>query len=404
MAETAVFSPRTVLWLIAVGFVSIAGAAYFTIYGDVGTTRTTGANAFSYSAIGYRAFVETLRRLDVPVVVSRQNSAAKAGESALLIVAEPQAGATDNETLAELLSARTVLLVLPKWQGRPDEIQPRWLKSAKPIPSPDVEAVLSLVTTDGRIRRVTGQVSWSLNALGFTPSIAAPQLIETSQLRPVVASERGLLVGELVRDDQRIWVLSDPDILSNSGLGHGDNAPFALALINAALPGSGAVVVDETIHGFYQSASLVRVMFQFPLVVVTLQGIATLIALILATTGRFGAAIPISRPLHAGKDALLENTACLLRYGGHSREILRRYCDTTLREVVRRLHAPKSTDEDSLTEWVDRVGQARGVGASLRNLRFETEAAIGGASPNDQQILKAAQNLCRWKQEILDGP
>ena len=48
------YSARTVYWLLAVGLLSFAGAAWFMIYvdADAGAAK---ANAFSYSAIGHRA-------------------------------------------------------------------------------------------------------------------------------------------------------------------------------------------------------------------------------------------------------------------------------------------------------------------------------------------------------------
>ena len=131
MAQQAVFSPKTVAWLITVGLLAFAGAAYFMIYGDKGTSMRAGTNAFSYSALGHRAFVETLRRLEFPVFVSRNNSAAKAGRSALLVIAKPRIRILTDEAISELLAAGTVLLVLPKWKGRPDTTNPRWVESAQ---------------------------------------------------------------------------------------------------------------------------------------------------------------------------------------------------------------------------------------------------------------------------------
>ncbi len=404
MAQQAAFSPTTVFWLIAVGLLSFAGAAYFMIYGEEGTTTTARANAFSHSAIGHRAFVETLRRLDIRVLVSRNNSAAKAGRSTLLIVAEPGARTYTDETINDLLTAETVLFVLPKWEGRPDEAKPQWLKSAAQLPRAHVQKTLRHVVPDGKVRRVKAPVSWETGPLGVTPTLSAPQLMETTQLRPVVTSDQGLLVGELVRGEQRIWILSDPDILSNHGLGRGDNAVLALSLIDALRPAGGAVIIDETIHGFRQEPSLWRAMFEFPFVLPTIQAVAAIVALMWAATGRFGAPIPAKRPLEAGKAALIDSMAGLLQYGGHGPEILRRYLTVTLRDVARRLHAPRDLEETALIEWVDRVGEARGVQAKYGTLRREAEAIIAVASADNSRLTQAARNLHRWKQGIINGP
>ncbi len=404
MVQDAEFSPKVVIWLITVGLLSFAGAIYFVIYGDEGIARTSGANSFSYSAIGHRAFVETLRRTDVPVLVSRDDSAAKAGRSALLVVAEPRWRAPTDDTVDDLLSADTLLIVLPKWQGRPDEANPRWLEFAVPLPRAEVEETLRRAVPGARVRRIAGSVSWQPGRFGVSPTLSVPQLIETAALTPIVASDRGLLLGELVHGGQRIWILSDPDILSNHGLGRGDNSVLTSRLIDALRPPGGAVIIDETIHGFRRASGLWHTLFEFPFVVSTILALAAIIVLSWAATGRFGAPIPAQRSLPPGKTALIDNTANLLRYGGHGPEILRRYQSVTLRDVARRLHAPRNLDEDALVDWVDRVGEARGVRAKYRNLRHEAEARAGAANADNPRLALAAQNLYRWKQEIINGP
>ena len=85
-AERQIFSPTALFWLIALGLLAFGGAAYFLIYGDSRIDTASGTNAYSYSALGHRAFVETLRRQDIPVRVSRVEPAGTADNSALLIM------------------------------------------------------------------------------------------------------------------------------------------------------------------------------------------------------------------------------------------------------------------------------------------------------------------------------
>ena len=405
MAQPAVFSSKTAFWLTAVGLLSFAGAAYFAIFGDqTEAAKTTGTNAFSYSAIGHRAFVETLRRQEIPVLVSRNESAAKAGRSAMLVVAEPSGRAGAEPAIKDLLNAKTILLVLPKWRGRPDPAKPRWVKSVAGVPRAEVERILGHVVPDGSIKRLADPVSWRAGPLGVAPTLARPQLMQAPRLKPIVAGEQGLLVGELVRGEQRIWVLSDPDILSNHGLGRGDNAELALRLVETLRPAGGAVIVDETVHGFRNQPNLFRAMFELPLVVATIHAAAAIIALMWAATGRFGAPVPAVRSLQAGKTALVGNVAGLLQYGGHGGEILRRYLGATLRDVARQLHAPRNLDRAALIEWVDRVGDAHGVQAKCDTLCREAEAIAGRASADSRRLAHAAEKLYRWKQEIIHGP
>jgi len=404
-AQPAAFSSRTIFWLIAVGLAAFGGAAYFVVFGDdPDAARTPGANAYSHSAIGHRAFVETLRRQDIPVLVSRGDSAAKAGRSAMLVVAEPSGRAGAEPAIEGLLQADSVLLVLPKWRGRPDPAKPRWVESVAAVPRAEVERILGQVTPGASIKRLAGPASWSAGTLDVTPTLARPQLMQAPRLRAVVAADQGLLVGELVRGERRIWVLSDPDVLSNHGLGRGDNAELALRLVEALRPTGGAVIVDETVHGFRNQPNLFRAMFELPLVVATIQIAAAIIALMWAATGRFGAPVPAERSLQAGKATLVGSVAGLLQYGGHGGEILRRYLGVTLRDVARQLHAPRNLDGAALIEWVDRVGDAHGVRAKFESLCGEAEAIAGRSTPDRTRLAQSAEKLYRWKQEIIHGP
>ncbi len=140
MAEASPFSRRAVRWLIVVGAVSFAAAAVLTVTGD--RVRSTAANAFSVSAIGHRAFVETLLALDVPVVVSRYHSVGKAGPGTVLVVAEPTTRSVATTDFDGLLEAPNLLYVLPKRRGTPSKDRPEWLESADWVAYGEVEAAL----------------------------------------------------------------------------------------------------------------------------------------------------------------------------------------------------------------------------------------------------------------------
>ena len=395
MASVPVFTPRAVFWLIAIGVVSFTGAAYFAVFGSTDTV-SAGANAYSYSAIGHHAFIQSLKRAGIRVILSRNNSAAKAGDTALLVVAEPDEGFTTKETVAQLLTAQNVLFVLPKWRGRPDPVNPQWLASASMLPIEDVEGILRFVDPDARVRRPASQA----NDVKLVSGVTALQLIESERMEPVLYTSQGQLVGELSSGGRRVWVLSDPDLLSNHGLGQGHNSELAFALVDDLRPSQGAVVFDETVHGFLAAPNLWQAIFQFPLVVVTIQVMVAVLALILASTRRFGAPVPVSSPFRPGWAGLIDNTAHLIQHRGYGPEILERYFDATLRDVSRRLHAPRNMDGDTLAEWVERVGAARGVDTRVADLQREIRTAAGSDGAG---LLAKAKRIYRWKQEIVHG-
>ena len=267
MEERQVFAPKTVAWLIAVGVAAFAGAAYFAITGDdPEASKTSGANAFSYSAIGHKGLVETLRRLDVPVLVNRGLERV-AGPTSLLVVVEPPPAAV--RVVPGLGAAGAVLWVLPKWIGPSDAAHPGWVEFVRPLARAEVERVLRNIVRDGTVVRAPGPLVPAARRFRLVPTLDSPQLMRSGRLDPIVATEDGMLVGVFKRGGRPIWILSDPDVLSNYGLGRGDNAVFVLKLIERLRPEGGTVIIDETAHGFARQRSLWRSALRFPFVIAT---------------------------------------------------------------------------------------------------------------------------------------
>ncbi len=402
MSQAQPYSAKTVYWLLAVGVLSFAGAAYFMVYSesDVGAAK---ANAFSYSAIGHKAVVETLREVEIPVLVSRVGSAAKAGDSSLLVVAEPRLENWYEETLDAAPFAATILLVLPKWDGFKDEARPHWLRLAGMVPRKYVESVLRSVDRGGAVLRVAGPLDWTTGSLGAEPTIAYPQLLDSDALEPVIWSDQGILLGVLVHDGQTIWILSDPDILSNHGLGQGDNAVLTLRLFDMLRPAGGAVIFDEAVHGYWQPPNLWRALLELPFVVPVFLALATVLIVAWAATARFGSPLPARPPFISGKTTLIENTASLLRFGGFGSAILKRYADATLRDVADRLNAPRKLEGAALIAWVDRVGTRRGAQRKFKDLYDRASERGGHARRDGPRLARLARRLYQWKREVIDG-
>jgi hypothetical protein len=328
----------------------------------------------------------------------------EAGPSSLLVAVGPPPEAIMEGRIPGLGAAGAVLWVLPKWRGPPAAANPGWVEFVKPIARAEVERTLRHVVRGGTVVRSAGPVVVKGRGFDLVPTLDAPQLVRSDWLDPIVATEDGLLVGKVRRGRQPIWILSDRDILSNHGLDRGDNAALVLWLIEALRPTGGTVVIDETAHGFARQPSLWRSAFAFPFVIATVQALATVAVLAWAATGRFGAPIAAAPPLAPGKAGLIDNTAALLRSGGHGPEILMRYLRVTLRDVARRLHLPRHLDEAALVVLVDRIGRARGAAASYGVLRREAEATARAGGLHGLRLAQTARNLYRWKHEMIHGP
>jgi hypothetical protein len=404
MSES-VFSRRLLVGWVGAAVVTFALSLYFMgREGEPGGTDAVGPSTYSHSAIGHAGIADTLQRLGVPVVKSRDNSADKLGKDGVLVLAEPRATAISEPALRALLDARAVLLVLPKWTGRASEKKPGWLATAEEKPPSQAQWVLNLVAAGSEVVRETEMPVWTTNVLGRKPQLATPvQLMRSGALRPIIGAPAGILVGELTRN-RAIWVLADPDVIANHGIGQAENAALALAIIDRLRGRNGAVVFDETIHGFVaQPTNPLALMFQFPFVVATLQVVAALALLLWATMARFGAPQSAPPPLSAGRQGLLQNVAQLITFAGHGQVIVRRYVQETVRETARQLHAPRGLAGQGLAAWLTRVGQARGVTVDCAAVIGEVEQLADRRRGDLAPLVRIARDIHRWRREIVDG-
>jgi hypothetical protein len=401
MSDQAVFTRRQLTAWIAAAAIVFALSLVFMLHGE--DTTTAGPSTFSRSAIGHAGIADILQHHGLKVVKSQGDSLHKIGSHGMLVLAEPEFRQPADRVQQALLRAPTVLLVLPKWQGRPDSHDPAWIDMADPLPVIVPQSVLDAGIGHGQVIRTDAAMAWSRNGIGPVPHIAAPlQLMKSDSLRPIVGGEDGMLLGEL-RDKGRIlWVLSDPDAISNHGLGDG-NAAFAVALFDALRPGD-TIVFDETIHGFTAvPANPSMLLLRRPFAAVAIQAVVALALLLWASAARFGAPEVAPPPLKAGKRDLVRNVAELFRFAGYQHVLVRRYVEETIRDVARRLHTPRDLTEPESLGWLARVGAARGVSIDCADLRARAEVLATGGWRNAAELSVLARDIWRWKQEMVDG-
>jgi hypothetical protein len=369
---------------------------------DLFPTRSIQPTTYSKSAIGHQGWVRLLQNMDRPVLISRNDSVNKTQDSGLLILAEPDVGGDERQPIDELLQAKRVLLVLPKYTANPSLLNSSWADTVNSVGTGYAAAVMRQVTESGTVLRLDSAPPWLPNSLGPAPNLPRPQVMLGSGLKPVITSRTGILLGLAETGGRKIWVLSDPDLISNHGLLRGANAQLAVAITDMLRDG-GAVIFDETIHGYYLDPNLLKALFQFPLVFVTAASLAAIFILLWASTGRFGAPARVEPPLRMGKATLVAVGADMLSFGRHEAPIAARYRKALLDDVGRRLHAPLHADERILGAWLDRVGESRGVSQKFTRLWRNFEVQPGSGAYQSRLLLSAAQELYRWKEEILNG-
>jgi hypothetical protein len=401
MNKTPIFSQKLLLVVVAAAIAAFTLSLYLMSQDGYGVNKA-GTNSFSRSAVGYEGLAHLLERLGIKVVRSRRGPS-HAARNGVLIFAEPR---LNRLSYTALPSAKRILLVLPKWSTKPGGPE-GWVKTADPMTLYTVRQTLRLALDDATPKRVRKQISWQENKIGVEPPSFAKdtQLIQAKTgIRPLIAAKEGILLGEVVKDGKRIWVLSDPDMISNRAFGKdGKTIAFAVALVKVLSRG-GPVVFDETIHGYSSpTASLAQTLFEFPYNMLALQILIGAAFLLWGAMGRFGVPETPPEPLAAGKKGLVSNVARLMKFAGHEKLIVRRYIDNSIREAALHLRAPKDLSQSERVEWLQRVGTSRGVSLDLQQITMRAAKLIAGWRTNISDLSTIAQDMYRWKQEIVDG-
>lgn len=402
---------RTALTLV-VGAIaaSLVGMVLLSVFLDDITGRpSASSDGYSVSAIGHHGLVDVLEELDIPVVVSRHASGAKA-QDGLLIVAEPVVPEDDAEAAEKLralvTSAPSVLVVLPKWSGPPSSDNRRWIGGLSPVDNAEVISVLRALGEEGDPVFVEpGKIDADQFDLGVPnfelhDRFRVAQLVNTEEAAAFGFGAHALVWAVDVEDTQ-VFILSDPDVLNNAGLARPGNARFAVQLVDTLRRG-GPVVFDETLHGYAEEPSLWKALFRFPLALVTMHVVLLMIVVVWAGLGRFGPARGAPPALAAGKEYLVRNTAALLRVAGHHGHALERYFAAAIEAVKHDLHAPRELSSVDVPAWLERVRAARGGTIPYGTLRDEVAEAV--RTRNARAVLAAADRVHRWRLEMTHGP
>jgi len=407
MSAPILFSPKVMLGWVAAVAAAFALSIYLLAFGGGDTQRNAvGPSAYSRSAIGYAALAELIHQVGIPVVKARSGDADSNRAGKLLILAEPTPSTAEDQGRYGFGNADRVLVILPKWYGYRSSSHLGWISDAALLPGGFADQTIRKAGATGRMARVSRPESWTADVLGVAPQLGSlVQVIQDTKLRPIVAAGGQVLVGEQADRNRRIWILSDPDILSNHGLFRGRNAEFAINLINALRPARGEVVFDESVRGYRApSNNPLTLMLQFPFIMVTIQVLAASALLLWATMPRFGLAEPAPAVLDAGKQSLIRNAAVLLRYSGHPEIIVASYVRSTVRGVARQLRSPPGLDWRGMIDWLNRVGASRGVTVDFPHLVRRAEDIATSKSGNAGTLVEIAHDTHRWKQEIMNGP
>jgi hypothetical protein len=417
------FDRRVLRWVIGVGVVSLLAAVVLSVLGESAASAPASfANSFSHGALGHRALAELLRARGLGVLSRRSPGIGRPGPERPLILAEPMGAAEPigQARLAALFAeareaAAPVVLVLPKRQGEGERGQPEhpdWVTRAELIRRDRVERLVALVAgeTGLKVDRPRGGAGGCLAAWTGTRTLrvelAEPQLFGdlAAPWERLVSCPAGTLIARRPASGEgpELWVVADPDLLNNQGLGRGDHAELVDGLFARQLHASGAVF-DETIHGFHVAPGLLAEAARFPMVLAVLHGALLLAFALWVGMGRFGKPLPPPPATEGGREVLIESTAQLLNAGGDVGDSFERYLRQTVRAVAAAQGLPPSLGERDLRDRLQRSSEGAEVAFALGRCEAEMEELRGTGARVRQRAVFLARRLYRWRMEMTHG-
>jgi hypothetical protein len=359
----------------------------------------------SVAALGNAIFYEILKENGFKPHRAFRGEDFTPDHNQLLIAPDPIISIILNKNI--LQKSPLTLIILPKYSIAPDESKPSWLSYALLRQSvwdlTRIAKALDLPLT-GKVVFTPPPKAWPQTYKSLKPTLVnRSQLIVDSNLTPLIAAPEGILLGELNNNNRKIYVLADPDLLANHGLGLGENLALSLALIRDITPPSLDVIFDEPLIALKKarknpdgsSRPFDLPSFEEALI----YGHVILAALIaaLAAGGRFG---PPKRPKDLlpefGRQKLLINSAHLMVRPNHQKALTINYLNMIGAAAAQARRLPRGLSDSAIRARLERVDPT----FSLNHFYNEVERLT---YPTAKHCLKWAKDLYDWKARLTRG-
>ncbi|QIG80657.1 hypothetical protein [Stakelama tenebrarum] len=398
-----IFNPLTVGLILLIGIVGFVGVTVLSAYApDLRSQNRVGGHALSKGATGFSGLVQLAAATGRNPQILREE---RLWESEDLIVVTPENAATDIGRIGEFREGyRPTLYILPKWDVVPDEAHRGWVNSRGLLPEAQPEGVFA-PRFHFDIRRHEERPAQLIDVDGILPGgivFTIPEKLQVitaasaysddyyENLEPLITDgEGGIVLG--IQDSR--FILSDPDLLNNTGMKDATNAASALALLDwMNSTNAESIGFDVVSNGIGGTKSILRLAFDPPFLAMTLALVAVIILLGFRAFGQFGAPQRRQRALAFGKAALVDNGAMLVRKARLTRQMGGRYAQVIRDQAVRTFGVSSRLAPVEVDAYLDGLeGKAR----------FTELADVADAAGNDTELLAAARALHDWKQEKL---
>ena len=398
-----VFRIRTVALMLAIGILGFIGTLVMGAFApDLRSGHNGGTHALSNAAVGFSGIVQLAEATGRNPQIIRSEHLF---DSEDLLVVTPDQGFDDVSEILAARGAKPTLFVLPKWATVADPNHTGWVRVADLTDSADPASLLS-PETEFKIHQVRSGGAPLIAGREFDSSIhfAAPRVLQviTGQiphkgnkprpLVPLIADGKGRIV--LARyGGGPLYVLADPDLLSNAGIRNPRQAAAALAMLDwMNSTGAKSIAFDVTLNGLGHSQSPLKLAFTPPFLAMTLALAAVLFLVGWHAFGRFGPIRPRARAIAFGKAALVENSAKLIRRAGRETSLGGRYAKVIRERAVATFGVPARLKDAALDAYLDKLGAWRGH-------RFSELARTAETTRDQDALVAAAQALHQWQKE-----
>lgn len=391
------FRGRTVLIMILVGVLAFAALAVLSVYapslrsGDDG-----GGHPLSKSSVGFAGIVKLLQLRGETVVVSRGDTPGlrRAG----LMVLTPGPYHSGEAIRATPFEGRR-LIILPKWMAAPHRAHRGWVVMGGPLPARSLndQALIGPWSKKARVERRDGKsrptVIFDDGRRMAVGQIDRLQTIVAPGLTPVLRDETGKVL--IARTpDSRVFVLSDPDLMNTMGVKSRATADAAEAILARIRPAEGPLVFDVSLHGFKRSRSLFTLALEPPFLGGTLCAVAAALLAGIAAAIRFGPVRRPKPPYALGKEALVDNTAGLIRMARREHRMAEAYARLCRDLAARAVGAPRQLEPEQLDAFLDRLSVQRSAPPFTDLIAAAREAA------NLTDLMATARRLYDWRLEM----
>jgi len=396
--EAGVFRPVVVLFLLLAGVFSFSAYFVLSAYApDLKGGDDGGAHALSRSAVGFAGIIELLQAENVPVLINRDGPAKRDPNWSLLVLT-PEESTKPSDLFDFTTASGPTLVVLPKWETVPDQLNSAWVRKAGLISPAALKALLvgRVTTTISRRAGVAPAQLTTAEDSSRPPIPTGPidrlQTLTGEGMTTVLADQTGAAV--LVRTgDSRLYILSDPDLLNTQGLNDLATASAGDGLLLATRKGAGPVAFDVSLDGLKHSPSALKIAFEPPFLGATLCLVGAAFLMALHAASRFGAPERTARALALGKSALADNSAGLIRMAKREPHMAGGYLELNRNAVAKALGATRLSGAE-LDAYVDRLGERTGAG------RFSALAEQMSAVKDRDSLTRFAQRLYQWRLEM----